>query len=350
MLNHSDKKVAMVSIPRDLKITYSGGTINKINYAYTAGYEKEKDKNKKNEAGIKSAEETVTKVIGVPIHYYISLDFIGFKELVDALGGVTVNVAKDLSDPYYPKDYLTSNGSYVKTDAYSPLYIKAGKQNMNGELALKYARSRETTSDFDRARRQQEILFAVKEKALSLGVLANPKRVSDMISSVGNHVKTDLGLSEIKELVETISSLEQSSMINKVIDNNAKDGLLVSTSEGGYYLVPKAGVNNYSQIQALVKGIFSADSGQSSVDSIQVYNGSGVAGRGGAVAQKLKDLGLTIDTIDTYSTEIPSTKIIDGTGDTATLTKIKSVIGEAKTETNGAKGVIKIIIGQDYGK
>lgn len=347
MINHADKKVAMVSLPRDLQVKFDNGQINKINYAYYYGYDKEKDKNKKADAGAKSSSDMVSKILGVDIHYYVSIDFVGFKELVDALGGVTVDVTKDLYDPYYPKDVFTADGGYKKTDAYTTVSIKVGKQTMNGETALKYARSRETTSDFDRARRQQEILVAIKQKAFSAGVLANPKKVTDIFSALGNHIKTSLGLTEIKELLELIDSLDQANIITEVIDNNATDGLLYSTSDGGYYLLPKGG--NYTQIQKMVKNIFAASSESTEVESIEVYNASGNAGVAGKVAQLLTDKGLTIDKIETYTEELEETKVIDGAGDADAISTIKSIVSDCKVEKGSTKGVIKVIIGRDYG-
>jgi len=347
MINQTDKKVAMVSLPRDLQFKYPDGQVNKLNYAYFLGYDKEKDKTKKAEAGAKSSSDAISKILGVPIHYYITVDFVGFKELVDSLGGVTVNVEKSLYDPYYPKDIFTKDGGYKKTDDYTTVSIKAGKQEMDGETALKYARSRETTSDFDRAHRQQELLLAVKEKALSVGVLSNPKTVSDMFSSLGNHIKTNLGLTEIKEVFELVGGLDKANVASKVVDNNEKDGLLYSTSEGGYYLLPKGG--NYNQIQKMVKNIFASDSDQTVVSSIEVYNASGVTGQGGVVAQLLKDKGLTIDKIDTYSKQLSESKIVDGTSNAETLKTITNAIGNVSVDKSGTKGTIQVIIGKNYG-
>jgi LCP family protein required for cell wall assembly len=346
-INHSDKKVAMISLPRDLQVKFNDGQVNKLNYAYSYGYNKEKDKNKKSDAGAKSSGDMVSKILGVDIHYYVSIDFVGFKELVDALGGITVNVTKDLYDPYYPKDVFTADGGYKKTDAYTTVSIKSGKQTMNGETALKYARSRETTSDFDRARRQQEILVAVKQKAFSIGVLANPKKVTDIFAVLGSHIKTNLGLTEIKELLELVDNLDQTNIITKVIDNNATDGLLYSTSEGGYYLLPKGG--NYSGIQKMVKNIFASSTENIEVESIEVYNASGVTGVAGKVAQLLTDKGLTIDKIETYPENLQETMIVDGAGDIEVINTIKSVVSDYKIEKGSTEGVVKIIIGRDYG-
>ena len=349
-IKNSDKKVAFVSIPRDLMVSIPGSGFKKINEAYTTGWNSIKDENKKGEEGAKSASEVVSKVTGVPIHYFFTLDFVGFKSLVDTLGGITVNVEKDLSDPLYPQDYFGKDGSYTKTDAYSPFYLKAGKQDLDGVTALKYARSRETTSDFDRAKRQQNLLLAIKDKALSLGVLANPKKLTDIMSDLGNHIKTSLTVAEIKSLIEIVKNVDKTTITNKVLDNGPA-GLLVSSSEGFYHLEPKAGATNYKEIQALVKNIFSTEtSTELEITDVEVLNGAGTAGLGGKVADKLKAEGLNVVKIDTNPTEIEKTTIFSSKKTGTTIDKIKSVVGVSTVELSNDKEVIRVVIGKNYGE
>ncbi len=136
------KDTAMLSIPRDLyvKIPATGKyatQYSKINAANAYG-------------GPELAAKVVSSVIGVPIHYYILVDFSGFRQAVDAVGGVDVTVGKAIYDPEYPCD--NEKGGYC------PFSVAAGPQHMNGTVALRYARSRKSTSDFDRAARQQQII------------------------------------------------------------------------------------------------------------------------------------------------------------------------------------------------
>ncbi len=273
---------------------------------------------------------------------------------MDSLGGVTVDVDQDLYDPMYPKDSFTEDG-YVKTDAYTTFSIKKGTQILNGETALKYARSRETTSDFDRSKRQQKLILAIKDKCLSLGVLTNPKKVSDLMSIAGNHIRTDLDVAAIKDLLEIAQGVDQTKIVNKVIDNDPKTGLLVSSSEGFYHLVPKAGANNFSQIQKMVKNVFSADettetANDLSTTEVEVYNGSGVNGVAGKLAQQLKDDGLYVTKIETNSEEVDETVIYTPSTSSAALTKVKARVPRAKLLSSTEKSLIKIIIGRDYGE
>lgn len=346
-IKQSDKSVAMVSFPRDLQVT-NGKGISKLNEVYSSGFTSEKDQSKKAAAGAKSASDVIQTISGVPVHYYITVDFIGFKNLVDALGGVTVDVTKDLYDPYYPKDIFTKDGGYVKTDAYTTVDVKKGRQNMNGELALKYARSRETTSDFDRSRRQQELMYAIKEKAMSLGVLANPKKVTDILDALGNNIKTNLSLSEIKEFMQLLKDFDSSKVTNKVIDNNPKDGLLFSVSEGGYYLKPKAG--NFKEVQNLVQSIFSTSTSIIEGTEVELYNASGVNGAATRFANTLKADDINVSLIEKNDKVESKTIIYDGSSESADFSKLKKMLPAAKVEKYTKKGFIKVVLGSDYGK
>lgn len=134
-------RVVTLSIPRDLWVTIPNYGENRINTANFFG-------------GPALAKQTVSNTFGVPVHYYVRINFEAFTDIIDAMGGITVDVPQTLHDEYYPTaDYG------VKT-----IHIEAGTQHMDGETALIYARSRHSTSDFDRSQRQQQILAAMKRK------------------------------------------------------------------------------------------------------------------------------------------------------------------------------------------
>lgn len=348
-MRQSDKKVATVSIPRDLYVTISGHGQGKVNEAYANGFNNTKDAAQKNQAGVDLAAQVIEKVVGVPIHYTVVVDFIGFQKVVDVLGGVTVNVEKDLRDPMYPKDIITQDGKFKETDAYTTVDIKAGVQNMDGDVALKYARSRETTSDFDRSRRQQNLMVAIKDKALSLGILANPVKVTELLSTVGDHLKINMSLSEIKGLIELVQNMKKDEIISRVLDNNPQTGLLSDANLGGYYLVPKAG--NFSAIQSMVKSIFGGSSTDTpEVISVEVLNGSGEVGLAGKFAQILKDEGIKVVNIGNNPSIVSKTQIRNGTGSSKILSQIRSHLTSSVVSTLDEQGKIVVIIGKDYGK
>lgn len=350
-IRQRDKKVAMVSIPRDLQVTVPGDGVSKINAVFGQGYNVEKDKDKRVDAGANLSMKTVEKVTGVPIHYYITVDFIGLKDIVNSLGGVNVNVEKAFTDTSYPKDYFTKDGKYVKTDGFETFSVKAGEQKMDGVTALKYARSRHGSngegSDFARAARQQQIILAIKDKALSLGFLTNPIRITELIDSLGGHIRTSMGVSEIKEMVNLLGQVSQAELVSKVLSNDPKDGLLVSVDEGGYYLKPKSG--NFNEIQKFFKSIFDTGLSQASIE-IEVYNGSGIAGMGTQFAKLLEKDGLSVGKVESNSENIDRTIIYDGSDRSESFNQIKARLANPRVESYNQPGVIKVIVGKDYGK
>lgn len=345
-LRHKDQKIAMVSIPRDLYVTIPNDGQAKINQAYAVGFNSKKESDERDKAGAELASKVVSNVTGVPVHYYITADFTGFKEVVDAIGGITVNVEKELYDPMYPNEGFTKSGEYYKTDAYEPLLVKAGIQKMDGELALKYVRSRHGTgvSDFDRAYRQQQVLYAVKDKALSLGVLANPKKVSGILAGLGNHIRVSMSPSELYEFLEKFSEVGEGSIINKVLDNS-EDGLLVSSNNGSSILLPKGG--NFNQIHNFVENIF--DEITLKEVEVEIYNASEIAGKARSLAEKLKKAGINVTVVDDYDTQLDRTVIQDGTGGGEVFKTISKYVSNYKTEKLDQEGKVVIIIGLDDG-
>jgi len=229
-----NNKAAVVSLPRDFYLTLSNKTSAKLNTVYQTG-----DAQGAGKGGALLKDE-IGKILDLKIHYFVNIDFAGFEQLIDSLGGVTINVDKAINDPFYPDEAL---------EGYAPFHISAGKQLMNGKTALKYARSRKTTSDFDRSRRQQQLIVAVKDKALSLGVLANPAKISEIVKIIGSHIKTDIQLNEMQELAKRYKEIQSDSIESQVIDNS-KNGPLVDSSQfGSYGLIPKLGLNKFNEVQ-----------------------------------------------------------------------------------------------------
>lgn len=233
------KKLALLSVPRDLTVPIKGFYSAKINEAYYLGEQKKKG------TGLETAKQTINSLFNLPIHYAIMLDFSGFKKIVDTLSGVVINVEKPLSDSLYPAPDMIH---------YEPLYIKAGTQTMGGDLALKYARSRETTSDFDRSKRQEKVLVAIKDKAFTLGVLSNPKKVADLLSALGDHLRMDFNLSEVERFLVLAKDIDKSQIINKVLDTSAGGPLSGGLEEDGAYRIRPR--DNGKELQEIAKNIF----------------------------------------------------------------------------------------------
>lgn len=272
-IDPKNKDVAMLSIPRDLYVKIPGYGTGKINSANSYG-------------GPLLAQKVVSNIIGVPIHYYLQIDFAGFKQAIDAVGGVDLNVDTPLRDSLFPCDD-TGRDAFK----YCPIYFKSGYQHMDGTKALQYARSRHSTSDFDRAARQQKVIVALRQKALEASTLTNPIKLGNLIDAIGNHVKTDMQLSEMKKLGLIAKDIDTSKIVQKVL-STGPNGLLVESGPFvptgfGSISVPAAGTFNYSEIRDLVKGIFADNYLKTEAAKLEVQNGSGTAGIAGTVVRSL---------------------------------------------------------------
>jgi LCP family protein required for cell wall assembly len=218
-IDYKNNIAPMISIPRDFYVNLEelgGGT--RINRVYEMGKDMYDSK-----TGLELEEKAVEDITGIDVHYYLKIDFDGFKDIVDSLGGVDIYVDEAIYDPYYPLD---------GTIKYQTFSLPAGMQHMDGETALKYARSRKTTSDFDRSKRQQKLLFAIKNKAMSKDILLNPGKIKNLYSAVSDHIETNLSLRHIIELAKLSKDFNQENIVNKVITDDP-------TSCGGFLYVPE---------------------------------------------------------------------------------------------------------------
>jgi LCP family protein required for cell wall assembly len=177
-----NNKAGMVSVPRDLYVDIPGYNTTRINQAYFYG-----EQDAYPGGGPALAMETMQHNFGVPVHFYVKVDFDGFFEIVDTLGGVDIDVPFTIDDKTFP------DNNY----GYDPFYIEAGPQHLDAKTTLKYVRSRHVDSDFGRAERQQQVLMALKDKALQVGVL--PK-IPELWTKMSGSVETNLQLIDIKEL------------------------------------------------------------------------------------------------------------------------------------------------------
>jgi len=335
-----NKKMALLSIPRDLYVKIPGVGYNKINYANAYGEQYLKDEG----GGPALTKKVVSEILDLPIHYYILLDFSGFTKFIDTLDGVDINVDQAVADPYYPA---------ANMEDYDPFYMSTGQHHMDGATALKYARSRETTSDFDRSRRQQQVMVAARDKALSLGVLTNPKKISDIISILGDHLRTDIQLWEMERLFSLAKDIDTSNIVSKVLDNST-DGLLIDDQiDGGYYLIPRLGVENYTAIQKLTHEIFTDPYLQNEKARIQVLNATGQSGKATEVSDMLTSYGYNVVSVEKNSTTEEKTVIYDYSSGAKPytlkyLTDRFSASVKNQPSSSSAAADIVIVVGKDY--
>lgn len=286
-----EKRVSLLSIPRDFYLEYEKGYYSKINGIYSIG-----ERDGENQGAL-LISKMVSKITGVPIHYYVRVDFEGFRKVVDALGGIEVDVENGFIDKQYP----TYNFGWQTIE------FEKGLQYMDGETALQFSRSRHGVvtdgdgfegSDFARAERQQRVLEAVKEKAFAVDTVINPKKINDLLGAVGDHARTNVQPWEMMLLLEIARDVNKDAIINVVLEHG-ENGLLESSrsNAGAYILVPRAG--DYSQINELVKNIF-VQPGEEPEElkdpSIAVLNGTGIPGLAAKTQVSLSNKGYSIST------------------------------------------------------
>ena len=293
-LEFSTKKVALVSIPRDLSIPDGEGGWRKINninaYAET----------EKEGSGGEAVSKEISSLLDMPIDYYARIDFHGFEKIIDDLGGIEVNVVRAFNDYKYP--VRGKEEAEVYEDRFEYLHFDKGWNELDGSLALKYARSRHGTngeaSDFARARRQQQIIKAVKEKAIS-GRMLRPSVISNVIGDLKEHISTNMGTWEAVRLVTHFRDVEVDDLITEVLDNSP-DGLLVDmiAESGAYVLLPSSG--NFNEIKYLIHNIFSNKVEEmkliiaKEMPSIDVRNGTFKIGFAKRMADNLAQHGFNI--------------------------------------------------------
>lgn len=342
-----NKSMSMLSVPRDLYVfNPAENRKTKINEVYNSGVNAcivpKKTCDSKVDAGGEAVKKTVAETLGVPISYFVRVDFNGVKKIVDSLGGIQVYVDKAIYDPKYPNK--TNTG-------YDPFSIKAGLQTLSGEVALKYARSRQTTSDFDRARRQQQVISAIRTKAFQLNFLANPKKVTDLISSVGRSLKTDLQSNEIISLVRLAQAIDTAKASTAILDNGV-DGPLVSSVNtiGQYVLVPKLGESDWTEVQEFARRALPEPYLVKEAAKIKIVNASGKAATGEALKKNLSSLGYTISSLELSTSTQTKSSITYSEDHPYTLALLKKRFGltPSKSKDSPAGTDIVITIGSSF--
>lgn len=307
-IDKKNKKAVLLSIPRDLWVpipTTSGEAYHsKINAVYQMELfaQNYPDVNKKYFGDKKDAaffKHLVSLVIGQKIDYYASIDFKGFEKAIDALGGVDVMVEKSFVDEEYPidgkendlcgKDEIFKKAEKILNNSvtederneilkdqavnefvqqatetpylafpcrYERLVFNKGLTHMDGKTALKFVRSRHSLDDggdFARARRQQLFLQAVKDKVLNLNMAV---KIFPLLESLGDHLKSDISPDFIKKMIKEAKNAGEYQLKTYVLSTeNLLDNSV--SSNGQYILIPKAGLDDFSQIHEEINKLFS---------------------------------------------------------------------------------------------
>lgn len=245
---NTEKQINLISIPRDFLVFDEKGYYSKINSVYRHTL----NQGKTEAEAIKVLQDKITEITGIKFDYYAEIDFAGFVKIVDTIGGVEVDVTESIDDPYYPGP----NYSYQR------FVLPAGIQTLNGETALKYARSRYTSvgGDLDRSRRQQQILGNLKNKVFSLNPILDAPKLLSMFGIARETIKTDLSLTDMKNFYDTYQDSKDYTMKSLVIGNNLlkgnlKEGYRQFGSARGYIIEPRLSEQNYLEIQEEISNI-----------------------------------------------------------------------------------------------
>jgi len=282
-IDKKGKDIVLISIPRDL---WAPNLSAKINSAYAFGIERG--------SGLQLVEETVSLLFGMPVHYALRLDFNGFVEAVDLVGGLVVNVEKPFVDNRYPiagleDDLCTltiekeqidgqevevvkvSDGGKIRIDdlndsndpftcRYETIEFAAGETLMDGKTALKFVRSRHGSSqegsDFARSARQQKIILAFRDKVLSTQTLTDPGTAIELVKTFGQSIDTDIENDDIPLFAKLSGKIDPATIRHLVLESTDANSILqVGKPEdhgGQYVLVPRG--NLYSELAEYVQG------------------------------------------------------------------------------------------------
>jgi len=246
-IKKSTDEIALISLPRDLYVKiWCTLEDRKINFAYAQG-------------GLDCAKKTVSLVTDLYVDYAVSIDFKGIEEGVDALGGITIELEKPFEESFqWSNEGLEENDNWfikeIEGEEKWVFHVATGTNELDGQTTLYYVRSRYSTNDFDRMRRQNQVLMAIKEKALSLGVLTNPIKIFNLLDVLGKNVKTDMGLDNMNSLISLAKDIDKD-YIKKVFFDTSPEGLLYDTFINEEYVLLPVG-DNFDKIQETCKNIF----------------------------------------------------------------------------------------------
>jgi LCP family protein required for cell wall assembly len=308
----------MLSIPRDLWVTIPGyDEHNRINTAHYYG-----DVYDYPGGGPALARDTVTWNLGVPIQFYIRVNFAAFEMAIDEVGGIEIYIPETIDDPLYPDEAY----------GYDPFFIEAGLHHLDGKTALKYARTRATFGgDFDRGRRQQQVIMAVRDQVVKLNQL--PRLVSRapmLIDTLGDAVRTDLSLDQALQLAQLASEVDPANVVTAIIDHNHTSA--VETPDGAQVLVA-----NQEAIRELRRALFAepqifgdnetvAERLSQENARIAVLNGSSNAGLAQRTGDYLSGQGFHVVEVGDASVVQESTLIIDYAGKRYTSRQLATLL------------------------
>ncbi len=320
-----DKKVTLLSIPRDTRVDVPGKGYTKINHAYAYG-------------GIELLEKTIENFMNIDIDYYVKTDYQGFEKVIDKLGGIEINVEKRM--------YYVDKAGHLYID------LKPGKQILDGKKAIQYVRFRhDKLGDIGRIKRQQKFLNALAQKLLKSGnILKNPSIIKDIFSALD----TNLGLQDSLSIVNMLNGIKREDIVFLMLPGEPK------YIKGISYWIP-----DVDKVKEIVNEYFISKEDKGKVVHkekkekefnwkdvrIEILNGNGAPGMAAKVSKKLREAGIAnivkIGNADSFTYK--KTEILYRTGFEDYAKKIGEIFGTPIIKEKERSGVdITIIVGADY--
>ena len=344
-IHPTEQWVSLLSIPRDTVAVIPGLGEQKINAAYNYGYQHAASLygpgTDPAAAGGALVAETVAMLLNMPVDYVAQIDFSGFERLIDTIGGVLIDVPAPLLDSSFPTDDY----------GYERIFIPAGLQILDGKTALKYARSRHGSSDFDRAQRQQMLLRAVVATIQRRGLIDQVGVLTTFIEEVRRSIKTTLPIDDpavLRDLLMLAQAIDSSRIATFGI--NPRDVAVVAEIGSDIYW-------NRRDLAMLVERFRAGPQIDSELAKVQVLNGTPVNGLAGRISRALAQANFqTLPASNTERRE--KTMLIDYTGKPATLARLAAHLGlppsqvfatppaDAPPQPLGAD--IVLVVGLDY--
>ena len=311
-----DNWAGMLSIPRDSIVDIPGLGQRKINAAYAYGYNNAAElygpDTTPEAAGAALAADTVAGFLKLPVDYTAQVDFRGFEDIVNTLGGITVDVERPILDPAYPTEDF----------GYERIYIPAGLQVMDGATALRYARSRHSSNDFDRATRQQQVLRAMLSELRARNLLSQASLLPELVNSLKSRISTTLPISDLQTL-RGFAAFAQGLDLDHVLtlSINPKDVRVVAEDGSDIYW-------DAEDIAAQVERLLAGPIATTTSARIQVMNGTEVYGLAGRISRRLVAQGFEVnEPTDAPGGIIDQTRLIDYTGHPETVQRLAETLG-----------------------
>ena len=290
------KTISLLSVPRDLWVEYDSTHTGKINEVFR----RESKKQESPAAWMKALESIITKITGETIDYYANIDFNGFIEIIDTLEWVELT----LEEPFIDNSFPDENG-WQRT-----FVIRKWTWTLDWETALNYARSRHSTSDFDRSLRQQQIITAIKEKVSKTSFLSSPGKIKSFYNIFQEFVFTNIEPSDILELSGLAKKIQDYTILRHNINDSCFYGSdacqtwwFLYVPERSYFenrsvlLVDGTNVNNlndYTSIQSYMDLIFNYPLFYKENLTVNVFNSTGINNLASAYTNDIIRYGFTL--------------------------------------------------------